>query len=275
MNSTDPKNPGIVGQLSTTTPIYDASAFKDVALTSDGTIAVVASGLQGIRVIDVSVPSAPTQIGSYNTPGTAYGVTLNSAGTIAYVADGSSGLQILSLSNPRSPALLGSKTVSGTTMKDVALAETSRMAYLSDQNGRLITIDVSTASSPILKNSTYLSGGSGQQIAVDELQGTLAVIELYSGTASLEIFNIADNPAAPAKDGYVAVGPDDTGGVALIGGYAYVAAASEGLKKYNSTGAPVWRSTVQVPGEVCDVAVNSSYAYATGFPAAVSVIKFP
>ncbi len=48
----------IVGQLSTTTPIGDYG-FQDVAITSDGTLAVVATGLNGIWVVDVSVPSAP------------------------------------------------------------------------------------------------------------------------------------------------------------------------------------------------------------------------
>ena len=50
-----------------------------------GGYAYVADGLQGLRVIDVSTPSAPVEVGFVDTSGAAYGVAV--AGGYAYVAD--------------------------------------------------------------------------------------------------------------------------------------------------------------------------------------------
>jgi hypothetical protein len=46
-----------------------------------------------LRIIDVSVPSAPVEAGFYDSPGYAYGVAVT--GSYAYVADGDDGLVIL------------------------------------------------------------------------------------------------------------------------------------------------------------------------------------
>ena len=58
-----------------------------------GTYAYVADYGSGLRVIDVSNPAAPVEIGFYDTPGSASGVAV--AGAYAYVADKGSGLEIL------------------------------------------------------------------------------------------------------------------------------------------------------------------------------------
>ena len=47
----------------------------------------------GLRIIDVSVPSSPSEVGFYDTPGWAWGVYVQ--GDLAYVADGYGGLIIL------------------------------------------------------------------------------------------------------------------------------------------------------------------------------------
>jgi hypothetical protein len=44
-------------------------------------------------VVDVSDPSSPFEVGSYDTPGNAFGVAV--AGSYAYVAEGDVGLEIL------------------------------------------------------------------------------------------------------------------------------------------------------------------------------------
>ncbi|MEO0087855.1 MAG: hypothetical protein ABIK90_07260, partial [candidate division WOR-3 bacterium] len=46
----------------------------------------------GLRVIDVSNPSNPREVGYYDTPGSAYGVYVSSS--YVYVADGGAGLGI-------------------------------------------------------------------------------------------------------------------------------------------------------------------------------------
>ncbi len=50
-----------------------------------GTYAYVADDTAGLRVVDVSNPAAPFEVGFYDTPGSAQGVAV--AGAYAYVAD--------------------------------------------------------------------------------------------------------------------------------------------------------------------------------------------
>jgi len=52
----------------------------------------VAGGWSGLEVFDISNPSSPTLIGSYDTPGAAYGVTVS--GNYLYLADYGNGLII-------------------------------------------------------------------------------------------------------------------------------------------------------------------------------------
>ncbi|MEO0291529.1 MAG: T9SS type A sorting domain-containing protein, partial [candidate division WOR-3 bacterium] len=57
-----------------------------------GNYAYVADGWAGLRIIDVSNPSLPSEAGYYLLPGDAYGVYVS--GNYAYVTDVDAGLQI-------------------------------------------------------------------------------------------------------------------------------------------------------------------------------------
>ena len=90
--------PTIVGK----TPPLPA-IVRDVYVVGD--YAYVADWSGGLRVIDVSNPVSPTEVGLYDTPGSAYGVTV--AGNHAYIADSGSGLRVVDVSNPISPTEVG------------------------------------------------------------------------------------------------------------------------------------------------------------------------
>ena len=68
-------------------------------------IAYVAANVAGLQLINVSNPTNPSLLGSFNTAGTAYAVSV--VGGLAYVAD-DFGLQLINVSNPTNPSLLGS-----------------------------------------------------------------------------------------------------------------------------------------------------------------------
>ncbi|HID12026.1 MAG TPA: hypothetical protein EYP17_12125, partial [Candidatus Latescibacteria bacterium] len=55
--------------------------------------------VKGLRVIDISDPSSPKQVGGFDTPGRATGVHVS--GSYAYVADGQAGLIIFELPGSR------------------------------------------------------------------------------------------------------------------------------------------------------------------------------
>ena len=71
-----------------------------------GTFAYVADNLSGLRVIDVSNPALPSEVGSIDTPGTARSVSV--VGGLAYVADGAEGFRVIDVSNPAVPVEIAS-----------------------------------------------------------------------------------------------------------------------------------------------------------------------
>ena len=79
-----PDAPYLVGELFTNLPGADpfgVPTFRDVALNSDGTMAVVAASTYGVMTVDLRVPASPKASPFYDTPGTAVGVALNRMAT--------------------------------------------------------------------------------------------------------------------------------------------------------------------------------------------------
>jgi hypothetical protein len=83
VNVTDPAAPFIVGRI----------ALNANGVAVRGRFAYVASPFEGLKVIDVSDPANPTEIGFFDTPGFARRVTL--AGPHLFVADQDAGVTIL------------------------------------------------------------------------------------------------------------------------------------------------------------------------------------
>ena len=52
----------------------------------------VANDTQGLRVVDITQPSSPFEIGSLNTPGNAFGIAVE--GDLAFVADRLAGMEV-------------------------------------------------------------------------------------------------------------------------------------------------------------------------------------
>ena len=69
-----------------------------------GGLAYVVDCEAGLRIIDVSNPAAPTQVGWFDTPGLSYDVQV--VGSLVYVADYFS-LRIIDVSNPAAPTEVG------------------------------------------------------------------------------------------------------------------------------------------------------------------------
>ena len=65
-----------------------------------GSYAYIAFGDSGLRIIDISNPSSPVEVGHYDTPGWAYNLWVS--GRYAYIAD-MDALRIIDISNPAFP----------------------------------------------------------------------------------------------------------------------------------------------------------------------------
>ncbi len=83
---------------------FAGTAPNDVFVS--GNYAYFADGSAGLKIIDITSKTAPSQAGSYNTPGTASDVEVYSDGN-AYVADSSS-LQVINVSTPTNPVFVKS-----------------------------------------------------------------------------------------------------------------------------------------------------------------------
>jgi hypothetical protein len=243
----------------------DQISFLGVAM--QGTYAYVACGLDGVAVIDISNPSAPTIVATHDTPGWAVGVVVQ-AGHL-FVVDGSEGLRILDISNPRLPLPLdpgdpskGALAVAvGSNAQDVTVV--GNYAYLAAAKSFDI-IDISNRLAPRRAGSYELETPyTALRVSV---QGNLAYVATSVG--GLVIFDIT-NAARPEKLSEVA--PSGgwgalTVGVAALGSYAYVANGAGGLAvvSVSNPSAPTMQSTFRNWFEGRQSAASANLAVVTG-----------
>ena len=146
-----------------------------------GTMAYVADGYSGLRIIDVSNPAAPIQAGLYDTPGPALGVDV--VGTLAYVADYYYGLRIIDVSNPAAPFERGYYDTPGGAY---GVQVVGTLAYVADDYSGLRIIDVSNPAAPAEVGCDDMPGyahARGVQVV-----GALAyVTDGYSGLRIIKV----------------------------------------------------------------------------------------
>jgi hypothetical protein len=245
----DPTDPSEVG-------FYDThGSAGDVAVVGD--YAYVADGSFGLWVFDISDPTSPTEVGFYNTPGSASDVAVS--GDYAYVADYGGGLRVVDVSNPASPSEVGYSNPWGVYAEAVAMAE--GFAYVAAGSYGLRVIDVSDPSTPFGVGSTYM--GRASDVAVAGSYAFVTDVDDSTGSG-LRVVNVS-NPAIPSEVGFYDT-PGDPMGVAVEGGYAYVADGYEGglgLIDINDPTNPSEVSFYYAPGDAWGVAVEGEYAYVT------------
>ena len=103
-----------------------------------GNLAFVADGAAGLRVLDVSDPASPSEIGALDTPGLATDVEV--VGDRAYLADGPGGVrrvQITPAAAPREDGFLATEDPA------LAIAVGSRYACVALGEAGLLVVDVS------------------------------------------------------------------------------------------------------------------------------------
>ncbi len=91
----------------------------------------------GIVMIDVSTPSAPSTVGSFSTPGDAMDIDVT--GDIACVADGNEGLQIVDLTRRNSPRIISTVNTPGTATR-VKIVD--NRAFVADGESGVQIIDI-------------------------------------------------------------------------------------------------------------------------------------
>jgi len=155
-----------------------------------GIYAYVAAGGSGLRIVNVSTPTTPSEVGALDTPGNAQDVAV--AGSYAYVADGNS-LRILNVSNPVAPFEVGFHDMPGNA---VGVAVAGNYAYVANEGywncadcGGLRILDVSKPYAPASVDS-YITPDA---LGVTAVGNTIYLADYEWG---LLIFTLNTSPTA-------------------------------------------------------------------------------
>ncbi len=175
----------------------------------DGDLAYVGDASGGFSIVDVSDPTAPTQIG-FMDPGTAR--QLSVAGDLVYAA-GFSVVHVIDVSDPTNPVLVDSYDNPGSCNDVVVDGE---HAFVADGTSGIQVIQVRSAMHNPVPVGAYDTAGTANSIAV---AGDHAFVA--DGFAGLRIVDIS-NPAAPVNVGFIDT-PSSARDVAVAGDNAFVA----------------------------------------------------
>lgn len=139
---------------------YDTPGSAEGVFVS-GNYAFVADGLYGVRIIDISDPTNPTEVSYYDSPGEAHKVFVE--GNLMYVADGSAGLRIVDITDITSPTEISYYDSPGTAL---GVYVSYPYAFLADGGGSGIrVINVSDPFSPY-EISQYTTPGEAKSVFV-------------------------------------------------------------------------------------------------------------
>lgn len=182
LDITNPASPTLIGKTASFPNIV-----QDIYV--DGKYAYVTTLYSGLRVVDISTPSSPSEIGYYDTPGLARGIAL--MGDYALIADGyDSGVRVLNISNPTSLSEVGFYDTPGDP-RGITVFENH--AYIADGSSGLRIVDFTNPSTPNelgfydTPNYAYRVVLSGIHAYVADWDGGLRVIDISFSTNPHEV----------------------------------------------------------------------------------------
>ncbi|HOC42782.1 MAG TPA: hypothetical protein PKJ99_07145 [Thermoanaerobaculales bacterium] len=248
----DPSAPRPVGNVRLPHRVW----AHDVAVS--GSYAYVADNDSVLRVIDVSTPSAPVEVGSKHFTGDARSVAVS--GSYAYVAAFRGGLWVIDVSTPSAPRLVGWVDIPGTAE---SVAVSGSYAYVTDRNSLRI-IEVSTPTAPVEVGFLDMPGSDASSVVVSG--GYAYVTDRYT----LRVIDVS-TPSAPVEVGFLYMGRRALS-IAASGSHAYVA-DYDGVLVINISvpSLPLVVGYVDVP-QAADVAAEAGYAYVVNDDTGLRVI---
>lgn len=234
----------------TTTLEFEASLDVTAHLVElRGDRAYVAAD-ETFRVIDVSDPSRPSELGTLAAPGRIWG--LHIAEPYVYLAGGLEGLHIVDVTDPRAPALLATHPTAGQALGVTTSGTTAMVVNL--MTG-LEVVDISDRTAPTLL-STHET--PGYQWGIGGTGSKIFVVDQPSG---LHLFDLSD-PTAPVGLGVHTSNQPIQGVATGAGDRAYLVAPRGGVVEIVDVGDPA------------DPRLAGSYQPSGPFPRRVAVQGF-
>lgn len=217
--------------------------------------AYVANETDGLQIVDVSDPSNPTILATYDDALQVLGVLVRN--DTAYVANGYYGLLILDVSNPAMPMYVGQCSPSGRLEK---VAVQGDYAYVAAMSNGMYIIDISDPTNPTVTGQYDGSPGYPVETYDVEVRSNYAYLGDWYG---LIIVDVTD-PAAPS---FVAKPSNaQSAGIALSGNWAYVCSPTGGLKVIDISDpyAPIVDSFYTAWGNARDIVIDGNTGYMGG-----------
>ena len=222
-------------------------SINDIVIKNN--YAYLASGEEGLVIINITDPKNPVKIKSLNTQGTANGITI--LNNYVYIANGEKGLTIIDISNVNNPFITGSIDTDGIS-KEIIVS--GNYVYIADYDGGLKIIDITNKSIPsVIAN--FETNGLAQDIALKD-----NLIYLADDSQGLKIIDVS-NPNSPTL--VSSLDSHDALGVSISENYLYLADDEKGLKiiDISHPSTPTILGMVTTDGSVYDVNVLGDFVY--------------
>jgi len=201
---------------------------RRIDISSDGNTIYMADGLAGLKIIDVSNPYCPKQLGKLDTAGFSHGIHVNDENTIVYIADngedgGTPGLRVIDVSNPYCPRMIKQRAEKWATQ--VTLSADGEKIYITDKKAGILIIDALSCDfdSATLGKYVVKDKGISADIVLSPDGKKAYVANKKPGIKILDI----SNPAKPTL-----LGKYDTDGMKGKSIAKSIALSSDGTKLY-------------------------------------------
>ncbi len=192
---------------------------------AQGNYAYVGARAAGLRVVDISDPANPVEVGFYDSGNWMEGV--KAVGDVVYCADGYGGFDIVDVSDPTSPVLLSQTPIEAFFQLDVA----GDLVYCALASFGLKIYDVSDPAAPVLVG-TFDFADPLAHITDVAVSGNHLYVTNKEGPG-LSVLDVSD-PAAVFVAGGVSV-PTNAYSVRVTAGRAYVTTGSGGVRVFDLT----------------------------------------
>jgi hypothetical protein len=155
-----------------------------------GNYACIADNYAGLRVIDVSDPTAPSEVGHYDNPGATVSLAVI-ATEYVYLPDSASGLHVITLADPANPTEVGFLST-----PDIVggMAVSGQYACAAD-GGEVLVVSVADPASPSIVATCDTSATAVSDVAISG--GYAYAIDFFQG---LEVISLATR-RTPSKWG--------------------------------------------------------------------------
>lgn len=175
LNTVDISDPAHPKMLGVSQPLSDM--LQDIVVSENK--AYIAAGAAGLVIADVSDPTQPAILGTWQSSGYAEGLAL--MGKYVYLADGSYGLRVIDVSNPVSPKETGAALSVNYVYDAVA---SGNYIYAAAGESGLIVLDVKDPSQPVQVSQLEFSGNayevalSGNNVFIADAWAGVQVVDI-------------------------------------------------------------------------------------------------